>query len=252
MSTFTAQAFIHGIEDNPVAALAQELGLTLVPMDDCKLLDIDGQPVPESMDQRIQGLWNRVLDECAEKQKSSRGISLPPPGVRSAGDDSRGETSEESHGEGSSSAESETAGPEDTNGDHLQELGVDGTRNATRTGAQDGEGGPGQKSNAPLDAPLGKGAAGGPMDRAILETPAKGAISTARGPVSLGQVLEETARGHLAAFSKAELEVWNWHRGNLEISCGAVSDLTIHGVDSFDRLCYHMSTLYLENACASC
>ncbi|CAN0476754.1 unnamed protein product, partial [Ectocarpus sp. 8 AP-2014] len=59
-------AFIHGIEDNPVAALAQELGLTLVPMDDCTLLGNDGQPVPEAMDQRIQRLWNRVLDECAE------------------------------------------------------------------------------------------------------------------------------------------------------------------------------------------
>ena len=46
-----AQAFIHGIENNPVAALAQELGLTLVPMDDCKLLNRQGQPVPEAMDQ---------------------------------------------------------------------------------------------------------------------------------------------------------------------------------------------------------
>lgn len=46
-----AQAFIHGIENNPVAALAQELGLTLVPMDDCKLLNREGQPVPEAMDQ---------------------------------------------------------------------------------------------------------------------------------------------------------------------------------------------------------
>lgn len=44
------QAFIHGIKDNPVAALARELGLTLVPMDDCKLLNKDGQPVPEAMD----------------------------------------------------------------------------------------------------------------------------------------------------------------------------------------------------------
>lgn len=44
------QAFIHGIENNPVAALAQELGLTLVPMDECKLLNRQGQPVPEAMD----------------------------------------------------------------------------------------------------------------------------------------------------------------------------------------------------------
>ncbi|CAM9348964.1 unnamed protein product [Pylaiella littoralis] len=201
-------AFIHGIEDNPVAALAQELGLTLVPMDECKLLGIDGQPVPESMDQRIQGLWNRVLDECAEKQKSgnnSSRTSPPPPGVGSAGDDSRGETSEESHGEGSSSAESETAEPGDTSGDHLQELGVDGRRNVTPSGVKSKEVGATEDSNVPQ----------------ILHRPEKRATSEARNASSLGEVLEETAREHLAAFSKAELEVWNWHRGNLEISCGA-------------------------------
>lgn len=207
-----------------MAALAQELGLTLVPMDECKLLGIDGQPVPESMDQRIQGLWNRVLDECAEKQKSSdssgRRGSLPPPGVATAGDDSRGETSEESHGEGSSSAESETAEPEDTRGHHLRELGLGGSRNVTPTVTEDLQGGASEESNAPR----GKGEEGGPVRREILERPTKSANSTTRNPVSLGEVLEETARGHLAAFSKAELEVWNWHRGNLEISCGAVSD----------------------------
>ena len=36
-------------------------------------------------------------------------------------------------------------------------------------------------------------------------------------------MLEETARVHLANLSKAEHELWGWHRGNLEISCGAVS-----------------------------
>lgn len=216
-----AQAFIHGIEDNPVAALAQELGLTLVPMDECKLSGVDGKPVPENMDQRIQGLWNRVLDECAEKQKSSgRGISPPPLGMGSAGDDSRGETSEESHGEGSSSAESETAEHEDASGNHLKESGVGGTSNVTRTGAVETEGGASQESNTPL----AKEKAGGPVGRATLERPGKSAVSTTRSPVSLGEVLEETAHEHLAAFSKAELEVWNWHRGNLEISCGAVSD----------------------------
>lgn len=215
-----AQAFIHGIEDNPVAALAKELGLTLVPMDECKLSSIDGQPVPESMDKRIQGLWNRVLDDCAEQQKNSGRGTSPPPGMGSAGDDSRGETSEESHGEGSSSAESETAEHEDTSENHLKELGVDGTRNVARTGAVDGEGGASQESNAPL----GKGKAGGPVGRAILRRPGKSTVSTTRSPASLGEVLDETAREHLAAFSKAELEVWNWHRGNLEISCGAVSD----------------------------
>lgn len=198
-----------------MAALAQELGLTLVPMDDCTLLGNDGQPVPEAMDQRIQRLWNRVLDECAERQKKNNNSStLPPSGMGSAGDDSRGETSEESHGEGSSGAESETLEHEGTNKDHAHVPDEDGTRKA-----------------APIDAaqeskgPVGSGRAGGSVDRVMLQRPAHGTESTA--PASLGKVLEETARVHLASFSKSEMEVWDWHRGNLEISCGAVSNSSL-------------------------
>ncbi|CAM9492803.1 unnamed protein product [Ectocarpus sp. 12 AP-2014] len=204
-------AFIHGIEDNPVAALAQELGLTLVPMDDCTLLGNDGQPVPEAMDQRIQRLWNRVLDECAEKQKNSNkknNNTLPPSGMGSAGDDSRGETSEESHGEGSSGAESEPMEHEGTNRDHAQAPDEDGTHKAVPIDAA-------QESKGPV----GSGRAGGSVGRVVLQRPAHGTDSTA--PASLGKVLEETARVHLASFSKSEMEVWDWHRGNLEISCGA-------------------------------
>eukprot|EP00903_Cladosiphon_okamuranus_P012741 g11911.t1 len=203
-------AFIHGIENNPVAALAQELGLTLVPMDDCKLLNRQGQPVPEAMDQRIQGLWNRVLDKCAEnRQKSvinSSGTTRAPSGVVPAGEDSRGETSEESHGEGSSSTESEMAEPEAaTPGLAQVPGGVQHTGNVTSTGAE-------REDN---------GKTGGPVGKTALERPALKPGSTARDPVSLGRVLEETAREHLTSFSREEMEVWNWHRGNLEISCGA-------------------------------
>lgn len=178
-------------------------------------------PPPIRLNSRIQGLWNRVLDECAEKQKksSSGASSHAPSGVVSAGDDSRGETSEESHGEGSSSAESETAEPEATTGELAQVLGVHGTGNVAPTGAEGGDAGPDQDSNTPI----GKGKADGALGRTALERPAQEAGSTARDPVSLGRVLEETAREHIASFSTEELEVWNWHRGNLEISCGAVS-----------------------------
>lgn len=196
-----------------MAALARELGLTLVPMDDCKLLGNDGKSVPEAMDQRIQRLWNRVLDECAEKQRKVNAHGgRPLPGVGSLGDDSRGETSEESHGEGSSSAESETADREDANGQHSPlRTGVESIHNETPTPAVD--------RREPKE-PRSKGKADGPEGKTVFEKPVQCANSTV--PVSLGKVLEETAREHLANFSKAELEAWNWHRGNLEISCGAV------------------------------
>lgn len=162
------------------------------------------------------------MDECAEKQKksSSSGTSRASSGVVSAGDDSRGETSEESHGEGSSSAESEAAEPGATAREVAQVLGVHDTGNVTPTGAKRGDVDPNQGSNTPL----GKGKAGGAVGKTASERPAQEAGSTtARDPVSLGRVLEETAREHLVSFSREEMEVWNWHRGNLEISCGAVS-----------------------------
>lgn len=178
-------------------------------------------PLPMRSNSRIQGLWNRVLDECAEKQKagSSRGVSLPSSDVGLAGEDSRGETSEESHGEGSSGADSEAAEPEDAIRDLTQVLGVHSTRTVAPTGAQDGNSEPGQESTT-----LGKDKVAGQPDRAVSEKPAQSTGFKARDPVSLGSVLEETAHDYLSSFSSEELEVWNWHRGNLEISCGAVSD----------------------------
>lgn len=159
------------------------------------------------------------MDECAEKQrKINNGNIYATPAVVSAGEDSRGETSEESHGEGSSSAESEIAEPEAANRELAQVLGVHDTGGVASTGAETGDVGPDQVSNAPL----GNGKARRYVGRTASERPAQGAGSTARGPASLGKVLEETAREHLASFSREEMEVWNWHRGNLEISCGAV------------------------------
>lgn len=194
-----------------MAALAQELGLTLIPMDECKISDIDGRPVALPMDQRIQALWNKVLDECAEKQQQSLAAAA------ASVDDSRGETSEESNGEGSvnGSAGSEAA----ENGSNTRESrehasSADGTSEATRTDSggdkEDAGGGKQIASN------------GGPK----LKRRARRSSASLRTPVvSLGKLLEETASAHVANFSKAEHELWGWHRGNLEISCGAVSGL---------------------------
>lgn len=162
------------------------------------------------------------MDECAEKQKASSdssGTSRAPSGMVSTGDDSRGETSEESHGEGSSSAESEMAEPEATTRELAQVLGgVHDTGHVASTGVERGDVGLDEVSNAAL----GKGKADAPVGKTASERPAQQTGSTAREPVSLGRVLEETAREHIASFSREEMEVWNWHRGNLEISCGAV------------------------------
>lgn len=231
-----SQAFIHGVDQNPVASLAQELGLSLIPMDECKLLGSDGQPVAEVMDQRIQALWNRVLDECAVRQQQELDDH-----VEARTRDSRGETTEESHGEGSSSTDSDAA--EETiraNGNELHIASMIEKCEMPLTQAKDGayttsryE----ERSCSPnrdtcprndVGGDIGDGNVPGDKNekrkgRMKMKRRTAGPGATTRSPISFGQVLEETARPHLAHLSTAELELWGWHRGNLEISCGAVS-----------------------------
>ena len=240
---FTAtQAFIHGINQNPVAALARELGLTMIPMDDCKLSDSGGRPVAEATDGRIQALWNRVLDECAEKQDAqNNNVTVNDHSSTVSSNDSPGDTSVESHGEGNSSAESEAPEATSANDDHA--LGVTHMHKETPRGAEgadkDRNGRPEQDSSNPVgkgkarSKEKGNGRLGG---GAVLARQAQGARATLRNPASLGQVLEETARVHLASLSKAEHELWGWHRGNLEISCGAVSTAVLYrtSIDTLD------------------
>ncbi|CAM9271273.1 unnamed protein product, partial [Sphacelaria rigidula] len=211
-------AFIHGINDNPVATLAQDLDLTLVPMDHCKLSASDGHTAEKAMDERVQSLWNAVLDECGAKQEQllqeleheqqqQQQLKL---GV-ATGHDSRGETSEESNEELSSNSGSDAPEVVTGNEPHVHGAAATAERNA-RTTCRD------RKS---------RGANGSVAARTTARTPGRrvpvGVKSAAskRPLMSLGQVLEEIAEPHLAKFSEAERELWGWHRGNLEISCGA-------------------------------
>lgn len=237
LPTQNRQAFIHGIDQNPVSTLAMELGLTLVPMDHCKISANDGSPVEQGVDERIQSLWNSVLDECAAKQQqqlappeentNSSSWEASPVDQRQHGSvaaaDSRGETSEESNGEVSSNAGSDAA---EVVFENEPQGHVSAPVNGTST---EGEA-PGRMGLAAGLSLMGK--EGKRSSRGAARSAGRGAKSEGRvprakveptTPMSLGQVLEETAQPHLANFSEAEHELWGWHRGNLEISCGAVS-----------------------------
>ncbi|CAM9423377.1 unnamed protein product, partial [Discosporangium mesarthrocarpum] len=177
-------AFIHGIDGNPVADLARDLGLTLVPMDDCKLSTDKGK-VEAILDQRIQRLWNEVLDECA-----SQGLS----------DANRGETEKA----GTEAKEGRAAGANKRGR---------GERDESKNTSSEGLGG--------REA---RGVGGG---HGVAAGHSQG--FKPREDISLGQVLERVAAGHLEGLSGEERKVWEWHRGNLEISCAAdLHDLDHH------------------------
>lgn len=192
-------------------------------MDDCKISGSEGQPVPGDTDERIQALWNKVLDECAEKQQQQRGGSIEQPTAMISSDDFRTETSGEYRSEESlsSNAESEATEAVMVSGNHGGKPSLDRASDVTSTETLGEENRDGSFDQAPYLTGKGKVSGEG---RTEFEDRVRGSSVTAlQTPASLGRVLEETARTHLASFSRAEQELWGWHRGNLEISCGAVS-----------------------------
>lgn len=219
------------------------------------------------MDERVQSLWNAVLDECGAKQEQllqeleheqqqqqqlslgeeegtddvlpSENAPLIAPQHRelgvATGHDSRGETSEESNEELSSNSGSDAPEVVTGNEPHVHGAAATAKRNA-RTTCRDvfvhqSEVKPNSLSIKKGGKRKSRGANGSVAARTTARTPGRrvpvGVKSAAskRPLMSLGQVLEEIAEPHLAKFSEAERELWGWHRGNLEISCGAVSSV---------------------------
>ncbi|CAM9738978.1 unnamed protein product, partial [Choristocarpus tenellus] len=166
-------AFIHGVDDNPVAALADDLGLTLIPMDNCRLATGE-EKLEETLDNRIQKLWNSVLDKCAWH------------GLGGTNGTEGGETAAAGN-EGV-----EANGTEGKTTEHRRVRDIEGWS---------GRGGGSRRQHGRRKEHL---------------LPQKSAEE-----VSLGQVLQEVAQGHLDGFSREERNIWEWHRGNLELSCAA-------------------------------
>jgi hypothetical protein len=55
-------ALIHGMIDNPIASLVQEIGLSLQPVSECLLLNSSGWPVDPREDDKTSSLFNECLD----------------------------------------------------------------------------------------------------------------------------------------------------------------------------------------------
>jgi len=72
-------SWIHGARGNPITAIADQLGATLVPTDyrDLKRFDAGGQPLSADLDRRVEELLERYFEQArkyAEGQK--RDLSL--------------------------------------------------------------------------------------------------------------------------------------------------------------------------------
>lgn len=69
-------ALIHGIDENPLYVLAQELGIATRSVQECLLMDDSGWPVDPKQDEKAQHSFNECLDESfrrIQKAKMEKG-----------------------------------------------------------------------------------------------------------------------------------------------------------------------------------
>ncbi|EEC50313.1 flavin-containing amine oxidase, partial [Phaeodactylum tricornutum CCAP 1055/1] len=65
-------ALIHGIDDNPVAELVDQIGVRTRPVSDTLLLDKTGWPLDLREDERISHLFNECLEEAFERTRGKQ------------------------------------------------------------------------------------------------------------------------------------------------------------------------------------
>lgn len=154
------------------------------------------------MDERVQALWNSILDECAEKQWATASGSP-------------GETTRDLVSKGGHRVGNETTHDGIAVEPGAQAPAVMGTNGSLPTNGY-------RRNEFERDAIKNEARCQGGRATDRVVTGRTKPPRAVKSSTSLGQVLEDTAHPHLVNFSKAELELWGWHRGNLEISCGAV------------------------------
>jgi monoamine oxidase len=65
-------ALIHGIDENPLYMLAQELGITTRSVQECLLMDSSGWPVDPKQDEKAQHVFDECLEESFRRIQEAR------------------------------------------------------------------------------------------------------------------------------------------------------------------------------------
>ena len=68
-------ALIHGVDENPIAVLASELGVATKPVSDTLLLEKTGWPVDPKEDEKVYALFNDCLEATFQKAEGSQSTS---------------------------------------------------------------------------------------------------------------------------------------------------------------------------------
>ncbi|KAG5175476.1 amine oxidase [Tribonema minus] len=221
-------AFIHGVEGNPLSAIVKEMGLTPVPFEQCTLYQSDGWPADIREDRRVERIFNDVLERChqaAVQHLEQRGRSFsdataasrePAPGLSNtigSGGSRRRPASTLKPSAGATAATAAAAGAASTPSGN----------GAAADGAVDSRNGVHSTVAAATGAAAGVEPA---QPQRIL-------------PGRLDELLAQEGKSLLSGLSKGEQQLFNWHRGNLEIACGAdLSELSAVHWNQDDRYQY--------------
>jgi [histone H3]-N6,N6-dimethyl-L-lysine4 FAD-dependent demethylase len=185
--------FIHGVEDNPLAHLAKDLGLLTVPFDSCLLYNSKGWPVDSRDDRRIERVFNEVLEQCHQ----------------------------------SASEQLQTATQQ-----HLLQQ----QQQQTLAAAAKAPSIAATAAKAPPTAAVAAPAAAAAVDDQLAATATAVAAvpaqdhdvnmipASATAAIPLTSMMTDVGGAVLANLTTAEKQLFDWHRSNLEIACGADFD----------------------------
>ena len=65
-------ALVHGITNNPIFQICDQMGITTVPVSETVLLQADGTPVDQQADEQVSELFNQCLEETFQKIQQIR------------------------------------------------------------------------------------------------------------------------------------------------------------------------------------
>lgn len=187
-------SFIHGVDGNPITTVAEDLGLTLVPFEQCILYDAKGWAVEKALDGKIEKNFNDTLESCHQAaQRVVQQLEASSAKAQSTG-----------------APVIECSTPESSSrclNKQLEEAAVsDGCLHSSDKTGNLHAGGDGCSVTP---APAGTTNAF-PLIRPWSEVPAR-----------LDEMVEATCGSMLATLSTEEKRLFQWHRSNLEIACGA-------------------------------
>jgi len=237
--------FIHGIDSNPIFNLAAHTGIRSKAMSTTIIYDVDGRVVDEDVDKRTEKIWNEVLDKAHnEGRRTGYGIGKmmlqqdQPVEEEEANDDEEGEDEGEMEvlwtksltqkgekdvgdaGSNAKATDDDLVPPAPSASESAPSNPAPPPSASEPVSAQtaEGEGEPENEGEIPVEPKVEKPPTTTTIYRSFFVP------DHITEKESFQQTIDRTSSETISKLSPEELKCFNWHKANLELSCGV--DLT--------------------------